>query len=341
MQPSSAGFGILPSNPAEATIPSLSVNGAFTLGGTTNGPQPRIDQAYQIDDTISKTFGHHQLKFGYDGRRFNVSNTFGASNSGAYTFNQDNPFSSGDPNIDFLLGNPFSYAQSSVGIIQADAFLNYIFAQDAWRATSNLTVNYGLGYSIDTPLRNHQYNGIGINCFIPGETSKVFPTAPTGIVYPGDSGCSVAGRATTLHSEFGPRIGFAWAPDLGVISGGAQKFSIRGGYGIYYNRTEEEPTLQTLNAPPFGLSTAGAGDFGGTPQLANPFADINGGVSAGGTPLARASEANRFPYAPPAPGATVSYANLEPLAFSTFDNKFRAPYSQNFQLTGSASSPRR
>jgi Carboxypeptidase regulatory-like domain len=334
VQPSSAGFGILPSNPAEATIPSLSVTGAFTLGGTTNGPQPRIDQAYQIDDTVSKTFGHHQLKFGYDGRRFNVSNTFGARNSGAYSFsNSSNPFSTGDPSLDFLLGLPSTYAQSSVGIIQADAFLNYVFAQDTWRATSNLTINYGLGYSIDTPLRNHQYNGIGINCFLPGETSKVFPTAPAGIVYPGDPGCSIAGRATTRHTEFGPRIGFAWAPDLGVISGGAGKFSIRGGYGIYYNRTEEEPSLQTLNAAPFGLSTAGAGDFGGTPQLANPFADINGGVNAGGTALPKTSEPNRFPYAPPAPGAPVSFANLEPLSLSTFDNKFRAPYSQNFQLT--------
>ena len=335
VQPSSAGFGIIPGNASEATIPSLDVVGQFTLGGTTNGPQPRIDQAYQIDDTVSKTFGHHALKFGYDGRRFNVSNTFGARNSGAYTFSStSNPFSTGDPGLDFLLGMPSTYNQSSVGIIQADAFLNYVFAQDTWRATSNLTIDYGLGYSIDTPLRNHQYNGIGITCFIPGETSGVFPTAPAGIVYPGDPGCSIAGRATTRHSEFGPRLGFAWAPDLGFISdGNNQKFSIRGGFGIYYNRTEEEPALQTLNAPPYGLVTTGAGDFAGTPQLANPFADINGGVGAGGTTLSAASEPNRFPYVPPAPGAPVSYANLEPLALSTFDNNFRAPYSENFQLT--------
>lgn len=334
VQPSTAGFAIIPGNPAEATIPSLSVTGAFTLGGTTNGPQPRIDQAYQIDDTVSKTFGHHQLKFGYDGRRFNVSNTFGARNSGAYSFdNTSNPFSTGDPNLDFLLGLASSYSQGSVGIIQADAFLNYVFAQDNWRATNNMTIDYGLGYSIDTPLRNHQYNGIGINCFIPGEESRVFTTAPAGIVYPGDPGCSIAGRATTRHSELGPRIGFAWAPDFGVISGGPGKLSVRGGFGIYYNRTEEEPSLQTLNAPPFGLGTAGAGDFGGTPQLANPFADINGGVSAGGRPLSAASEPNRFPYAPPAPGAPVSFANLEPLSISTFDSGFRSPYSENFQLT--------
>ncbi len=56
-------------------------------------------------------------------------------------------------------------------------------------------------------------------------------------------------------------------------------------------------------------------------------------MDAAGNPLSAASEPNRFPYVPPAPGAQVSYANLEPRAFSTFDNKFRAPYSENFQLT--------
>ena len=333
--PSTAGFSILPSNPAEATLPTLAVAGTFTLGGTTNGPQPRIDQAYQVDDTISKTFGRHQLKFGYDGRRFNVSNTFGARNSGSYSFdNTANPFSSGDPNLDFLLGMPASYSQGSEGVIQADAFLNYIFAQDTWRATNDLTISYGTGYSIDTPLRNHQYNGIGINCFIAGEASKVFPSAPAGIVYPGDPGCTFAGRATTRHSEVGPRIGFAWAPDLGLLSAGnTKKFSLRGGFGIYYNRSEEESALQTLNSAPYGLNTAGAGDFGGTPQLANPFNDINSGISAGGTALAHATEANRFPYVPPAPGSTPSFASLEPLGLSTFDDHFRAPYSENFQLT--------
>ncbi len=334
VQPSSVGFNIIPGDPTQATVPSLAATGFFTLGGTTNGPQPRIDQVYQIDETVSKTLGHHQLKFGYDGRRFNVSNTFGARNSGSYSFNNtSNPYSTGDPSLDLLLGIPSSFAESSTGVIQADAFLNYVFAQDNWRATDSLTIDYGLGYSIDTPLRNHQYGGIGINCFIAGEQSKVFSTAPTGIVFPGDPGCSIGGRATTRYSEFGPRIGFAWAPDLGRISGGAGKFSLTGGFGIYYNRSEEESALQTLNSPPFGLSTGGAADFGGTPQLVNPFADINGGNDSTGKPLRAASEPNRFPYAPPVAGQAVSFANTEPIGISTFDQNFRAPYSENFQLT--------
>ena len=48
----------------------------FTLGFSANGPQPRLDQVYQLDDNFSYVMGRHTLKFGYDGRRFHVTNPF-------------------------------------------------------------------------------------------------------------------------------------------------------------------------------------------------------------------------------------------------------------------------
>ncbi len=344
VQPSTAGFAITPQDTVNATIPTLTVNngqgsGGFTLGGGSNAPQPRTDQVIQFDDSFSKVFGRHALKFGYDGRRFNVSNAFDASNSGSYSFNRNGTYSTGDGLLDFLLGDPTTYAQSANSIIQADAFLNYLYAQDSWRIGSSLTLNYGIGYSIDTPLRNHQYGGEGVACFIPGEQSTIFPGAPVNLVYPGDSGCFNSGQAHTRHTELGPRFGFAWAPDLGAISGSQGKFSVRGGFGIYYNRTEEESALQTLGTPPFGLNSGGAADFGGSPQFANPFADINGGNTAPSptspsTPLGKTAEANRFPYTEPVKGQAISFANVEPIfSISSFDSSFRAPYAENFQLS--------
>jgi hypothetical protein len=332
--PSSLGFDIVPQDIAAASVPTIAVSGNFTnftLGFSTNGPQPRIDQVYQIDETFSKSLGHHQLKFGYDGRRFNVSNPFNASNSGDFGFGSsqgsagaNSPYSTGDGALDFLLGIPGGYSQGSGATIQADAFLNYMYAQDAWKLTNTFTLNYGLGYSIDTPLHNNQYGGEAISCLIPGEQSAIFPAAPLGIVYPGDPGCNNAGQATTRYTEFGPRIGFAWAPDLGIISGSPGKFSIRGGFGIYYNRTEEETALQTLQTPPFGTSTSGAADFGGVPSFANPFADVNGG----------GKEANKFPYTFPTKGQAINPASYNPVYyFSTYGPSFRAPYSENFQLS--------
>ena len=324
--PSTAGFSITPQDTSAATIPRLSVSGFFALGGTSNGPQPRVDSNYQIEDNFSKVLGHHAFKFGWDGRRFNVSNVFDASNSGSYTFSGTSSakYGTGDASLDFLLGIPALFSQGTGSIIQADAFLDYFYAQDTWKASNSLTLNYGLGYSIDTPMENHQLSGIGVSCFIIGEQSKIFTTAPKNLVYPGDPGCTNAGRATMHYGEFGPRLGFAWSPDIGRISGGPGKLSIRGGFGIYYNRTEEESSLETLGTPPFGFTSAGAADLGGKPSLVNPFADINGSSTN--------SEANRFPYAQPTAGSPAKFA-LPIFNISGFDPSFRAPYAENFQLT--------
>jgi hypothetical protein len=331
--PSSAGFSITPEDPAGAVIPYMGVAGYFALGGNTSGPQPRIDQVIQAGDTVSKVIGAHSLKFGYDGRRFNISNEFDSSNSGNYNYQGGGSYSTGDPGLDFLLGIPDSYLQSPNGVIQADAFLNYMFAQDTWKVTNDFTLDYGLGYSIDTPLRNHQYGGEAVSCFIVGQQSTVFPSAPTNMVFPGDPGCSNSAQAYTHYNELGPRIGFAWAPDLGRISGAPGKFSIRGGFGFYYNRTEEESALQTLDMPPFGFTSGGAADFGGSPQFVNPFADINNGKTTGtGGTAGSASEPNRFPYTFPVKGQSPTFPSSI-FNISSFDSSFRAPYAENFQIS--------
>ena len=237
VSPGSFGFAITPQNASAESLPTIS-NGYFTLGFSTNGPQPRIDQVYQLDDTVSKNFGHHTLKFGYDGRKFGVSNPFNASNSGSYGFSNSGVFTTGDPGLDFLLGNSSTYSQGTGAQIIASAYLHYVFGQDTWKATNNLTIDYGVGYQIDTVLHNRQYGGEAVACLIPGQQSKIFATAPTGINYPGDPGCGDASQATTRFGDVGPRIGFAYAPNLGFLSGGQGKMSIRGGFGIYNNRCE-------------------------------------------------------------------------------------------------------
>ncbi len=135
------------------------------------------------------------------------------------------------------------------------------------------------------------------------------------------------------YDEFGPRFGFAWSPDLGRISGGQGKLSIRGGFGIYYNRTEEESSTQTIGTPPFGFTSAGAADFGGKPSLVNPFVDINGGLTTDLVAPPELLREYRFPYAQPTAGST-SVFNIEPVFnINGFAPGFRAPYAENFQLS--------
>jgi Carboxypeptidase regulatory-like domain len=334
--PSSVGFAITPEDTKGEGLPAISVSGlngvGFELGFSTNGPQPRIDQSIQLDDSVSKVIGPHALKFGYEGERFNVSNPFGARNNGSFGFdNTSSPYTSGDGALDFLMGVPDTYSQGSGAEIQADAFLNYFYGQDTWKMSDSLTLDYGLAYSIDTPLENHQYGGEGIACFVNGFNSKLFGGAPTDIAYPGEGGCTNSGQATTRHSELGPRVGFAWAPSAGWLSGGQKKFAVRGGVGIYYNRTEEESSLQTLETPPFGLNSNGVVDYATTdptvtgPSFANPYTDINTGTAY----------ANKFPYTFPTKGQTISaatWSSIEPFDISTYGPSFRAPYAENFQL---------
>jgi hypothetical protein len=322
--PASLGFSIHPENVAAESVPLINT-GDFALGFSNNGPQNRIDQTYQIDDSFSKALGAHSLKFGYDGQRFNVSNPFSANNNGTFGYGTGTTYGSGDPDLDFLLGNPSSYEQGTGATILAYAFLNYFYAQDAWKVNGTLTINYGLGYQIDTPLHNLQYGGEAITCFIPGQQSAVFSTAPVGINYPGDPGCNNAAQARTRYSDFGPRLGFAWAPDLGRLSGGKSgKLSIRGGFGIYYDRTEEETSLNNLESAPFGVSSFGAVDYGAlAPGFANPYQDLNTGKVY----------ANKFPYTFPTKGQTIDYSLFEPLELNTYDSKFRSPSSDNFQIS--------
>ena len=325
-QPSSFGFtGVNSQNTASASMPRLSVTGLFTLGFSTNGPQPRKDQNYQVTDNFSKVIGKHTFKFGFDGRRFQVDNPFFGRNNGSYAFSTAATFSSGNAGLDYLLGIPSTYSQGAGGVINARAYEYYGYAQDQWKAKNNLTLTYGAGYQIDTPYNSHQFGGEAVNCFIPGQQSGIFPTAPVGLDFPGDKGCNQAGGISIHYGHIAPRLGFAYAPHLGALSGSGNKFSVRGGFGVYFNRIEEEGALQNLGAPPFGVNSGGAADTAGfNPAFANPFTDISSGTA---TP-------NKFPFTSfPQPGSTsVNFAKLEPFGLNTFDPNFTTPYSMNFNL---------
>jgi hypothetical protein len=315
--PSSFGFsGINPQyGGSDTSMPFISLTGYFNMGFSPYGPQTRRENTYQLDDNFSKVVGSHTLKFGFDGRRYEVDQLYAAFNNGDYSFGGVGPYSTGDPAADFLLGIPDSFSQQSGGVQTFRSYEYYMYAQDSWKATNKLTLNYGLGWQVDTPLVEHRFGGEDINCFLPGQQSTIFPSAPTGLDFPGDPGCSSSG----YHQHWdnvGPRFGFAYSPFKD------NKTSIRGGFGIYFNRTEEELALQELSAAPFSAISGGASAVGGQPGLINPFQNIlNGQVVP-----------SIFPYTPPRPGSAVNFGALEPLEFNAINPDFTDPYSMNFNL---------
>jgi hypothetical protein len=315
-------FNITTQDPAGSGIPKMTVQGLFTLGFSNNGPQPRIDQTYQATDNFSLTAGRHTMKIGFDMRRFQVFNPFFAANNGSYAYqNSNGPFGTGLSGLDFLLGVPASFVQGSGAIIDARSQQYYSYFQDEYKLRSNLTLTYGVGWQIDTPFKDLFAGGHSLINFNPTQQSTLFPLAPLGVVYQGDPGVHATGR-TNAFRNFGPRFGFAYSPGWGgSFTGGPGKTSIRGGFGIYYNRSEEEQTLQTLTAPPFSLTAIGAPN----PGFLNPYASIKTGATV----------TNPFPFAPPAPSPTLSFAPFLPIyngiAFQSPDTV--SPTAENFSLT--------
>jgi hypothetical protein len=324
--PSSLGFQINPQL-AQSGIPFISVGSYFNLGNSYEGPQPRIDTNLTYADNFSWVKGNHSMKFGGLFEQFRVHNPFGYLNNGYYTYNGGGIYSSGDPLIDFALGIPDSYVQSNDGFVDAVATETYAYAQDNWKVSPDLTLNYGIAWDIEQPFQNRQFNGLGIVCFqVTDATSKVYPGGPPGLFYKGDPGCNEAGGPTTRYNRFGPRVGFAWSPTSGpkkiVGAEGSHALSIRGGFGLYYNRDQEEQSLQNLTDPPAFYTSRGAGDFGGSPGFANPFADVAG----------NGSEANPFPFTPPPAGGTVDWSIYNTLALAAFSKDYTVPYTYNFNL---------
>ncbi len=333
IDPTSYGFtGIIPQTSTDASIPIISLSGLFTLGFSANGPQPRIDQTYQVIDNFSKIVGNHTLKVGFQMQRYQVFNPFFNNLGGNFSFNGSGPFSTGFAGADFLLGIPDSYAQGSGSVINARGREYYTYFQDEWRARKDLTLTLGLGWDVETPWVNLFDNGLTMAAFREGEQSTIFPTAPVGFVYPGDPGINKYGGPGVAWGDVGPRIGFAWSPDLGWVSGGAGSMSIRGGIGIYYNRTEEELALQGLTNPPFSITSSGAGAIG-SPSFIAPFTGWCS-ITPGAAPTPCATP-QVFPFTPPPPGSSVDFTPYEPigLGMNTLSHNFGVPRVTNFNLT--------
>lgn len=322
--PSSIGFNINPQDAAAASVPTIAILNGPTLGFSTNGPQPRIDTNMEFYDNVSKVVGNHNMKFGGRYEQFRVHNPFYALNSGYFTFNESGTYSSGNSILDYLLGVPDTFQQDSGSLIDVRSAEYYGFAQDNWKVSDTLTVNYGLTWDVETPWLNLQYNGLGATCWsLSAQQSTVYPDSAPGLLYPGDKGCNQAAGVPTHYNHFGPRVGFAYSPSAGpkflIGNPGSHQFSVRGGFGAYYNRDQEEGSLQNLSSPPYFIASQGAANIGGSPSFANPYQDIATGQSA----------PNPFPYTIPPVGtpSDVPYLDL-----NAFASKYTQPTVYNFNL---------
>ena len=323
LQPTSLGFSINPQL-SQSGVPYMGIGNYFNLGNSYEGPQPRTDTNLDYRDDLTWTRGNHTFKFGGLFEQFRVHNPFGYLNNGLYSYNGGGTYSSGDPLIDFALGIPDQFEQANDGFVDVIAQEGYAYAQDSWRVSPDVTFNYGLAWDVEGPNQNKQYSGLGIVCWSNSSTtSNIFKNGPPGLTYNGDPGCNEAGGIPTRYDHFAPRLGLAWSPSSGPSKLiGNHALSIRAAFGVYFNRDQEEQSLQNLTDPPVFYTSHGATDFGGSPAFANPYMDVSSGQS----------EPNPFPYATPGAGSTINWSIYNELGLSTFTPNYNVPYTYNYNL---------
>jgi hypothetical protein len=292
---SDLGFQYQPTLGLNKGVPYLIVSGYASLGNPITGPEDTYQTDYQGSYSLAMTRGRHNLKLGADLTRTQINVLFGIATNGFFVFA---PFPASDAFASFLMGQSVQFYQ---GGGQFDRGLRKWvvagYAQDEFRLTSRVTVNVGLRYEVNTPytdIRNR------LNAWAPGRQSTVFPNAPEGLLFPGDSGVP-AGIAPVDYREFMPRVGLAWDP-----FGGNQTI-VRAGYGIFYDGF----TNGTGGPLQAGCSSLPWTGLYGLPGPGFDLADPYGGAA---TPFANRN------FVPSASVLTVQSGMLP-------------PYSQNWNLS--------
>src|SRR5438128_1953225 len=182
-------------------------------------------------DSFSWVRGRHTLNFGFDWRSYQFSRLSQAQQSPTYTFKNfqtavsPNSLVTGDPFASFLLGAPHEETlqiNSQFPRWNSNYYAGY--AQDDFKFRSNLTINLGLRYEVETP--RHEAHG----------AQSVLDLAANNPGTPGTLGAMIYGNnasgAKTYYKDLGPRVGFAYAPSK--LFGWLNNTVVRGGYSIYY-----------------------------------------------------------------------------------------------------------
>ena len=275
---------LFPEN-ASGFIPRMSVTGLSAISLNTLYDNNYYN--YSLTDNLSWQRGSHSLKFGglftFEGKNENaLANTMGSfafvATSGGRTAFQN-----------FLTGNQdgactgCTYAEDEKDIRVGLRFKRIeMYAQDTWRWKNNVTVDYGVRYSLYPPLTevDNRLATFNPDFYDPAQAPKF--TTPAGTLVDKTTGSPTNGMMIAgVNSPYGdaiykfqkdsiqPRAGVSWDPKGTGIT------IVRGSFGIYY----DQPLVgifewDAFYNPPFNNSTNTT-----APSLSNP--------GAGSTPTTR------------------------------------------------------
>jgi len=187
---------------------------------------------YGYKDVATKVIGQHTVKFGGDVTRLYYLQDPTYADRPQYgffdlwDFLNDAP-SSESGNFNPATGFPGPSRQDNREDIYG------FFAQDSWKASANLTLNFGLRYSYFGPIDSKQ-NNLSVVQLGSGAAELTGLSIRTG-----------GNLWTPQKGNFGPQLGFNWSPSYFH-----SKVVVRGGYGLNFNQEEIAISSSGANNPP-------------------------------------------------------------------------------------------
>ena len=248
------------------SLTSLTVSGFETFGDNqfatpiTAFPEVRNQEKYQLRYDLSRATGDHSLKFGVNFIHEPVlGGALSANAETLVTFPNDPTFyTASSANlaqfpIDLEAGAASTPAGDG-GFSQNVQRLG-IYAQDSWRVSHNLTVNYGLRYQTTFGLFTASGRSQNAN--------PVFAMLPLNGV--------PAAVPHDYRKQIAPRLGIAYSP------GGSEKTVIRAGFGMFYNDLAQGGWATAFQAVNGGVDSSPPSYI--DPRYKTPYAiHITGGV---------------------------------------------------------------
>jgi outer membrane receptor protein involved in Fe transport len=238
----------IPGFPATVGYPYIFMGTGYLAGGSTYKPYHVKDQNYSISDNFAwSSIERHQFKFGEEFRLLNSHPVFslfptGFEYYGSYGFSQTGDqtysyfvngaaFYNGGSDIgDLLLGLPFD-VDIGLQLTQPHTKSWYLglYAQDTFKVSPQLTLNYGLRYDYYAPYVEANNN------------ESNYDIASGDILIAGRGGNSRS-LMVSRKNLFAPRIGFSYLLNPKTV--------IRGGYGLFYSpENDGREDFLTQNTP--------------------------------------------------------------------------------------------
>jgi len=281
----SGGLGAIV--PSYEGVPVIALKSANF--GTTNSTIREANNTVQVIDNVIKTLGTHSIQFGVDFHYDQINERNTSCPNGCFTFKGTE---TGNDFADMLIGAPSNFSQAGQTQLNSRSHYFGAYVQDGWRVKPTITINYGVRWDISQPWYDTKNM---LSTFVPGEQSRVFPNAPTGMVFPGDFGIPKT-ITPTRYNNLAPRIGIAYAPASG-------KYSVRAGFGIFYSSIQQVTGMNTAGGPPFNVYYGSPVQ----PNLDSPYIDRYSGNFEG----------LRFPA--PLPPSGVSPSHPDYVDFTSFE----------------------